>query len=81
MGIAICVFLRIDPEFSGVRMKSPVNRAGETIRIIQGGCVVDHICVVFPILSGKTQAAREFQRELSPAHVRIRQIRAPHRHH
>ena len=26
---------------------------------------MDHICVVFPILSGKTQAAREFQRELS----------------
>ena len=65
MGIAICVFLRIDPESSGARMKSPVNRAGESIRIIQGGCVVDHICVVFPILSGKTQAAREFQRELS----------------
>jgi hypothetical protein len=26
---------------------------------------VDHICVVFPILSGKSQAARDFHRELS----------------
>lgn len=26
---------------------------------------MDHICVVFPILSGKTRAARDFQRELS----------------
>ena len=26
---------------------------------------MDHICVVFPILSGKNQAARDFHRELS----------------
>ena len=26
---------------------------------------MDHICVVFPIRSGKSQAARDFQRELS----------------
>jgi hypothetical protein len=30
-----------------------------------GGNTVDHICVVFPIRSGKSQAARDFQRELS----------------
>jgi hypothetical protein len=35
-----------------------------SIRIPSGGSSVDHICVVFPILSGKTQAARDFQREL-----------------
>ena len=30
---------------------------------------MDHICVVFPILSGKTQAARDFHRELSQQHM------------
>ena len=30
----------------------------------QGGACVDHICVVFPLLPGKTEDARAFQREL-----------------
>ena len=43
---------------------------------------MDHICVVFPILPGKTEDARAFQRELdTDAQSRLRPLRAADRHY
>jgi len=41
-----------------------VPRYGAEVTNERGDCLMDHVCVVFPILPGKTEAARAFQREL-----------------
>jgi hypothetical protein len=58
--LAGLVFTRI---VAALDLSSP-NRSWYT----QGGAIMDQICLVLPILPGKTAAARDFMRELESAH-------------
>ena len=54
---------RLDNHSDGCRLRGTSQPRHDPSEA-QGGACVDHICVVFPLLPGKTEEARAFQREL-----------------